>query len=169
MAFEHLLNSRLICFYATDLVHVRRSQVFHAAHNNDSLLMGSVNSFYAPRMAYIRQALRRILSFRIQNAVAAWRDEMASALCEHPCTCVCGSQATDNTLPLANAQLAAAMDDLRLHDEAEAQVPSQPADSTSPSHGCLDHDVAGHPHPSVQKCVGVAAQSILLTSFRNCL
>ena len=27
----------------------------------------------------------------------------------------------------------------------------------------------GHPHPFVQKCVGVAAQPILLTSLRNCL
>lgn len=142
MAFEHLLNSRLICFYATDLIHMWRSQVVEAAHCNESLLMGPVNSSYTPRMAYVRQALHRILSFRIQNVVAAWRDEMARALCDYPCTCMCGSQAAANTLPLANAQLAAARDNLRLHDEAEAQVPSQPANSTSPSHGCLDHDTA---------------------------
>ena len=31
MAFEHLLHSRLICFYATDLIRVWRSQVVETA------------------------------------------------------------------------------------------------------------------------------------------
>ena len=83
MAFEYLLNSRLICFYAADLVHSWRNQVLDTTHGGSS----------------------------------------DAPLCdEYPCTCVCGSQAAANTLSLAHAQLAAAIDALRLYDEAGALV-----------------------------------------------
>ena len=54
MAFEHLLNSRLICFYATDLIHSWRSQVFDTTHSENSLMVESLNSPCTPRMAFIR-------------------------------------------------------------------------------------------------------------------
>ena len=176
MAFEHLLNSRLICFYATNLIHSWRSQAFDTTYNENSLMVESLNSPCTPRMAFIRHALRKILSFRLQNFMAIWREDVACALyggpprmayirltlrrilslrlqnviaawqtgmaetpdspsdsedsvssdvslCdEYPCTCICGSQAVANTLSLANAQLAAVIDTLRLYDEAEALV-----------------------------------------------
>ena len=68
-------------------------------------------------------------------------DSSDLSLCdEYPCTCV--HVWVTSCCQYANAQLAAAMDNLRLHDEAEAQVPNQPANSTSADHGCLDHDTS---------------------------
>ena len=202
MAFEYLLNSRLICFYAADLVHSWRSQVFGTTHmfgtthSGNSLMVESSNSPYTPHMAYIRLTLHRILSLRLQNVIAAWQTEMANALFEyqmeltdsialpsadghgetleelnkpcrwmletpdspsdsegsvssdvslcdeHPCTCVCGSQAAANTLSLTNAQLAAAIDTLRLHDEAEALVSNQPSNSTTGPDHYIDSDTS---------------------------
>jgi hypothetical protein len=103
MAFEYLLNSRLICFYVADLVHSWRSQVFDTTHSVSSDV----------------------------------------SLCdEHPCTCVCGSQVAADALSLANAQLAAAIDTLRLYDEAEALVSNQPSNSTAGADHCMDSDTS---------------------------
>ena len=103
MAFGYLLNSRLICFYAADLVHSWRNQVLDTTHGGSS----------------------------------------DAPLCdEHPCTCVCGSQAAANTLSLAHAQLTAAIGALRLYDEAEAPVSNQPSNPTAGAGHCVISDTS---------------------------
>ena len=82
------------------------------------------------------------------------------ALCdEYPCTCACGSQAAANTLSLANAQLAAAIDTLRLYDEAEALVSNQPSNSTAAADLYMDHDTSRAYHTLL-----VGTQTIYLFS-----